>query len=336
MSTKIRNSSFIAQTSPTDWSHLLPLKPTIAFDTYWKFAAERQEIFFSKIKGKHRPWTKDPILQEYKFTNAYRASDRVSQYLIKNVIYTGDQTIDEVFFRTILFKIFNKIETWEWLIDYLHEISLRKYSFRKYCRILDKMLDSGEAIFSPAYIMPTPSRKKGVRKYRAFLKLLETMIRDDMPGKLSHLTRMQDGFELLKSYQGIGDFLAYQYITDINYSNITDFREMDFVIPGPGARDGIHKCFSDLGGLTEVEVIKRVADIQELEFNRLGISFKDLWGRRLQLIDCQNLFCEISKYSRLAHPDLQGINDRRRIKQRYTPNPDPINYFFPPKWEINY
>jgi len=49
----------------------------------------------------------------YRFTNVYRASDRVSQYLIRRVIYEGDQSEEEVFFRTLLFKIFNRIETWE-------------------------------------------------------------------------------------------------------------------------------------------------------------------------------------------------------------------------------
>jgi len=54
---------------------------------------------------------------------------------------------------------------------------------------------------------------------------------------------MQRAFELLKSYPGLGDFLAYQYVTDINYSEITDFTEAEFVVPDPGALDGIQKCF---------------------------------------------------------------------------------------------
>ena len=87
----------------------------------------------------------------------------------------------------------------------------------------------------------------------------------------------------------IGDFLAYQFITDINYSEITDFSEMDFVVPGPGARDGLRKCFVDPGGLNEPELIRLMADLQEQEFERLGLDFQSLWGRRLQLIDCQNL-----------------------------------------------
>src|SRR4051812_44983673 len=67
-------------------SHILPLKPSVVYDTYWKFAAERQEVFFRRLAGGRGPWTSDPVLNEFKFTNAYRASDRVSQYLIRHVI----------------------------------------------------------------------------------------------------------------------------------------------------------------------------------------------------------------------------------------------------------
>ena len=36
-------------------THLLPVRPTIAYDSYWKFAAERQEIFFKRIEGSTSP-----------------------------------------------------------------------------------------------------------------------------------------------------------------------------------------------------------------------------------------------------------------------------------------
>jgi hypothetical protein len=66
------------------------VRPSNVFDTYWRFAAERQEIFFRRLAGAPPPWTADSILRRFKFTNAYRASDRVSQYLIKRVIDAGD------------------------------------------------------------------------------------------------------------------------------------------------------------------------------------------------------------------------------------------------------
>lgn len=45
------------------------------YDLYWRFATERQAIFFARLEGQPSPWTSDPVLQAYRFTNAYRASD---------------------------------------------------------------------------------------------------------------------------------------------------------------------------------------------------------------------------------------------------------------------
>ena len=146
---------------------------------------------------------------------------------------------------------------------------------------------------------------------------------------------MQQAFTLLKSYPGIGDFLAYQYVTDINYSELTDFSEAEFIVPGPGALDGIRKCFHDVGGLNKPEVIKFMADRQEREFERLGLTFRSLWGRRLQLVDCQNIFCEVDKYARVGHPEVQGVSGRSRIKQRFAPKPSLPPPWYPPKWGLN-
>ena len=126
--------------APFNFTALSPARPTVVYETYWRFAAERQEMFFRKIEGLPAPWTTDPILTKHKFTNAYRASDRVSQYLIRNVIYQGDQSPEEVFFRTILFKLFNRIETWEMLQDNLNTISHADYSFRQYDTVLSEAL----------------------------------------------------------------------------------------------------------------------------------------------------------------------------------------------------
>ena len=69
----------------------------------------------------------------------------------------------------------------------------------------------------------------------------------------------------------------------------------------------------------EADLIRYMSDAQEEHFNRLRLSFAGLNGRRLQLIDCQNLFCEVDKYARLAHPEMIGYSGRTRIKQRFTP-----------------
>lgn len=321
-------------TAPSSLERLLA--PTIVYDTYWKFAAERQEVFFARAKADPRPWTNDSILNDHKFTNAYRASDRVSQFLIQKVIYHGNQNAEEVFFRIMLFKFFNKIETWQLLERELGEILYSSFSIDRYDSILTNAINTHKRIYSAAYIMPTGGRNSTFeRKHRMHLHLVEMMMKDKLPNKVTSARSMGKVFELLKSYPSLGDFLAYQYATDINYSELTDFPETQFVIPGPGAKDGIKKCFTKTGGLSEAEIIKIVMERQEEEFLRLGLEFKTLWGRPLMLIDCQNIFCETDKYARVKHPDIKGLTGRSRIKQKFHPNPQKIDLWYPPKWGIN-
>jgi hypothetical protein len=319
-----------------DFSFLRPLRPTVVFATYWRFAVERQRIFLRRIRGDPPPWTNDSILLEHKFTNAYRAADRVSQYLIRNVVYCGVQTSREIFFRTILFKLFNRIETWSLLSSRLGEIQLADFSFELYDEILSAAFAAGQRLYSAAYIMPSGGGESGfTRKHQMHLQLLKRMIDDELPERITDSASMKSAFSLLRSYPSIGDFLAYQYVTDLNYSTLTDFSEMEFVVPGPGAKDGIRKCFYSLGGLTEPEVIKFITDRQQECFAAVGVRFPTLWGRRLQLIDCQNLFCEVGKYARMAHPEFSGESGRTRIKQKLRPSISPFDLWFPPKWGIN-
>lgn len=310
------------------------LTVTPAFESYWRFAFERQSLFFRRIAGEGPPWTTDPILATHRFTNVYRASDRVSQYLIRNVIYAGEQTAAEIFFRTILFKVFNRIGTWERLQEVVGPISWRAYSFERYSRELDALFESGDRVYSAAYIMPAPPFGER-RKHANHLRLIEHMMRDDAPQKIVVAKSLRAVFELLRSYSSLGDFLAFQFAIDLNYGPLTSFSEMDFVVAGPGARDGIRKCFSDVDGLGEDTIIRVVAEIADQEFNRLGLSFQSLWGRPLQLIDCQNVFCELSKYARVAHPEIEGLSRRTRIKQKYAAVSAQIPQWYPPKWHIN-
>ncbi len=317
--------------------NIAPLTPTPVYDTYWRFAAERQEIFFARARGQPPPWTDDEILAAFKFTNAYRAADRVSQFLIRRVIYREDlpATNDEVFFRTMLFKFFNKIETWELLERECGPLTWGEYDFKRYNGVLTKAMSSGQRIYSAAYIMPSAGTFGYASKHSNHFALLAKMMGDGLPNKIADAGRMQRGFDLLVAYPSIGDFLGYQFITDLNYSELTAFRETEFVVPGPGALDGIKKCFADTAGLNPAEVISFMADRQDAEFQRLGITFRSLWGRPLQLIDCQNLFCEVGKYARQRHPDVKGVSDRTRIKQKFRPHQTAIDYWFPPKWGLN-
>lgn len=322
---------------PDLWIKLTKPKPSEVFPTYWRFAALRQQMFFARVFDKPDLKPKDPIISRYRFTNAYRASDRVSQYLIKHVIYDQKRSREDTFFRILLFKLFNKIDTWEALNTHLGEITWGTYSYGKIESVLSGMMERGERIYSAAYIMPSGRSAYGYeRKHQNHLKLIEAMMAAQVPERVAQLPDLESVYRLLREFPCIGPFTGYQYLIDLNYSELVNFSENDFVEAGPGALDGIAKCFIDIGDYSPAEVIKYMTDVQDDAFEMFDLDFQDLFGRKLHLIDCQNLFCEVDKYARVAHPNVAGKSGRTRIKQSYKQTPKALEPpWYPPKWGLN-
>ena len=305
------------------------------YDLYWYFAYERQNIFWKKIKGKEAPWTSDKILQEYKFCNSYRINDRVSQFLLKNVIYNNKKYSDtDMLFRIILFKLFNKESTWELLLNNLGDITLKNFNMEEYSKILEKARCNGVKIYNDAYISCATKAFGYSRKHDNHLALLNKMFNEDkIQKKLVKCKNMKEAFNILKEYPLIGNFMAYQLLTDINYSEVVNWSEDEFTVAGPGSLRGIKKCFINKGKMTNGDIIKYMYEHQDEEFKRLNLKFKRIGNRPLQLIDCQNIFCELDKYCREALPNLKS--NRKKIKKKYIPKNTKIDYIYPPKWKIN-
>lgn len=309
-----------------DYSDLLPLRVTRAYGLYWYWAAERMAMFYRRRDGAPAPWTSDPILQAYRFTLPYRALDRVSQYLIRHVIYDQTWSREDTFFRTALFRLFNRISTWE-LLQAEHG-SLRCSSFDPggFAGTLRRARRAGVKVFNPSYRRRTPSGAATVLD--GVLSQLHTMLQDDLPRGLAELN-IERAYSLLLTYSGMGPFITYQLVTDLAYSPHYGWNEGDFTVAGIGAKLGIAAVFAERAGRSEEDLIRLMAARQALEFKRHGLVFHPPGGLPLQLIDCQNIFCEIGKYTRV----MRG----GRAKQRYRPSPQPLPpVFLPPKWGINH
>ena len=201
---------------------LMKPTPSAIYDTYWQFAAERQAVFFRRMEQAIGPWTDDAILQTYKFTNAYRAADRVSQFLISQVVYKGDSSPAETFFRILLFKTFNKIDTWELLQGLLGELRWDAFSFTAYDEVLQTAMDQGERIYSAAYIMTSGRSAFGhARKHRNHLALLERLMKERVWEQVQAAKSLEAVYSLLCSYPTIGPFLGFQYAIAVSYTHLT-------------------------------------------------------------------------------------------------------------------
>lgn len=280
--------------------------------------------------------TDDPILREYKFTNVYRACDRVSQYLIKNVIYKDldKYTPEDVLLRILVFKVFNRIETWDYL-SHLTDITIDTFNVERLSKALTKR-QVNSPIFSNAYMMTgCYSGYEGIHtKHQVWLQMIEDeFIKKQGFRKVLKAQSMADVYNQLRDYPLIGDFLAYQYTIDFNYSPYLNFDEDSFVKAGVGAVRGIKKCFVSYGYDYEDAIYFVHDHFEELQ-EKYGYScFRPLPGRKLKLIDLQNCFCETDKYLRAKMPEM--VVGNTRIKQHYHVNGHSFEYTFPPKWNIS-
>ena len=309
-------------------------RPSKLYPILWRFASERHLIYLRRVSGEAGPWTDDPVLSAYRFTNAFRAADRVSQYLIQLAYADNEASRDTLFLRTILFKVFNRIDTWD---DIVRKLGLPVASGFDYAACDDLLAARRQARvpnYSAAYIMPSGGRSGGP-KHRMHLRLIRDMLADRLPAKLGCTRSLRDAYRILLAWPTLGPFLAFQYAIDLNYTTLMSHPEHDFVVAGPGALDGLAKCFESLGEFTPADTIVWLTDRQNQEFERYGLAFNGLWGRPLQPIDVQNLLCEVSKYTRATHPAIKGRSGRTRIKQRFTASGALPRPFFPPKWGLN-
>ncbi len=304
-----RASRPLARTSPDLIISRKPPKPSAIFDTYWRFATERQAVFHARLAGSLQPWTRDPILREHRFTNAYRAADRVSQYLIQKIIYGTEQDWPSTMLRVLLFKIFNRISTWELIESQVGTISTRNFSSARIAQVLDQVIEKGAAIYSGAYIMPSgPAVLRQARKHRMHLALLDEINRSHLELALSRAPSLKNAYEQILAVPSFGPFLAYQYVIDLNYSPYLNFSEMDFDMPGPGARDGIRKCFDDLGDFDEAGAGLDRWPIDEPGIRGTRPSVPLAVGAPPPIDRLPNLFCEVDKYARVAHPQAKGLS----------------------------
>lgn len=189
------------------------LRVSPILDTLFYFMAERHHIYQRRIAGDPTPWTKDPILAAYPFTNVFRVYDRTTQYILRHVIWEGSQDLHESCFRVILFRLFNKIETWELLKSRFKNITWKDFDVNRYENVL---LSAGTAVYGHAYIIPAP--KLGAYANASnHLRLIDLMMQEDVPGQLKRFRHLKDAHGWLSLFPAMGDFTSLQYVFDSNH-----------------------------------------------------------------------------------------------------------------------
>jgi hypothetical protein len=266
---------------------------------YW--ATERENIRLKKLEGYPPPWTGDPILQKYRFCNVNRRHDRVSQWLLWNVLNHCDY-----FDNVMVFVKWVALCRWVNWPPTLSDIILadgdlitnKNIRLKKIGVLIDKKCGDSKA-WTGAYMIRAPSKKKypGITK-GAFVA--ETVVGglDAVSAQLRAALKQNSAqavWELLCSVPNWGTFMAGQVVADLTYTPLLEAAgDLNTWAPqGPGSRRG----FNRLMGRPLYDRIQAEEWSDRLQDWRGQVAAAI--GSELNLMDLQNCLCETDKYLRV-------------------------------------
>jgi len=258
---------------------------------FFEFMAERENIRLKKEAGEPWPWTEDKILQTYKFTNVFREADATTVWFRENVRAPLRDYSVSVFFATVAFRWFNKIETGKLLLPYL--LGEEKWNMA----VLYPKLLPHKPWVNGAYIIKTPN---GMDKLMGRRTVIENVYTDKTWFDNSGDDQLDPNLELLhkelQDFPYMGPFMAYEVVTDLRHTCILEHAPdiMTWANAGPGAKRGIYRVFNkdvhprDMNGMMQdlLELGQKVASIN--------------WYAPLEMREIEHTLCEFDKYQRTA------------------------------------
>lgn len=267
------------------------------------------------VKKLPKPWTKNPIMQQYKFTNVRREHDRETKWLIEHITSNPEVSYEDKILNCILFRLFNKHQTSEIIHQPINFKELHKNP-SKYKQALADAKASGASLFTSAFY--TTGARQGMQKYleasgvqsdlsgNDIMLFMDCLYEDGIVDRIKSAKYQQEVFKVITSYTGIGSFLGYQMFVDMTYIPEFPFSENEFTVAGPGCRKGLDLLFTDRTGLTYEECLFWLRDSWETLCGDLQIPwdadmlFNDLpeYDRCMNVMSLENCFCEFSKYMR--------------------------------------
>jgi hypothetical protein len=242
---------------------------------------ERQEVWNKRFLLKQeRPWTKNPILRDYKFTNVYRELDNHSQYQIKNAIIPESSNILNLIWKIFLFRIFNQPNTFDYIKSNAKQEHWKtgfcdwgKFNYKELEEYITEVRESGLNPFTEAYLVNSMACPGQKRDY-CYTNVVVPAIHKAIPKFISLVKVAKSPYELiarLKQLPAIADFIAHELYQDLTYieryadpkfQDFFPFNQNDYTNVGPGAEIGIRLIFPNR--TTNKEKLQAIYDLRDL------------------------------------------------------------------------
>jgi hypothetical protein len=247
---------------------------------------ERESVRQKRRAGLPPPWTEDPILREYRFTNVRRMDDKVSRWLMDNW-YTPNRGNANMLPACALARYFNSPPTLE-AIGFPD-----RWDPGRVKAVLAELKASGVQVFNAAYIIPPPGGAPD--KATAVIDCIVQPLVDDPP--TIDTSSMERTHAALMERDGFGSFLAGQVVADLRWAVEGVWADQESWAPqGPGSTRGLNRLLGRhpgagmFGGEFREQFSRVLAEVRK----RLP---PDLAGR-VEAMDVQGTLCELSKYEK--------------------------------------
>lgn len=263
------------------------------------FMAERHKIYLRREAEMGKPWTKDKILQNYRFCNVYRELDTVTIWVRKNI---REPYADHphLWFMLAMARQINWPETLQEIMDE-GGWPVKKYDWEKVRRIMLARQARGDQLYTGAYMLNAHGTKPDDPKDKAFFTsklVLDSAWRDRGAIGLAFSSRhMEDAWRSLLPHHGWGPFTAYEVVCDARYTRYGQ-RWIDYTTwsnAGPGAKRGLNR----LAGRDLRTPLKPAQSLLEMALYFNAISAKWKYEPALELREIEHCLCEFDKYERV-------------------------------------
>jgi hypothetical protein len=277
------------------------------------FIEERENIRVRRSKGYPWPWTHEPILQQYRFTNIHREDDATSKHYQKSVRERYGEN-EQVFPGTLLYRWFNRISTCD---SFFNEPNFTNKSiFELYIQSgdYDILLNRLNQIPTPhvtgAYLIPSkPGYPKGEGVLQYFHNWCKRPWLDWWQTWLCFPTTLQEMYDWIGAVPGLGTFMTAQIVADLKY--LPTFQKASdwwtFAAPGPGSKKGLNFVL----GLDMKSHWNQALWLEELCAlnDKVTPMLADAGIEKLHNQDLQNCLCEFSKFTKVA----RGLGRPRQV-----------------------
>ena len=140
-------------------------------ENFYNWINERHAIYLARVRGDSPPWTEDPILREYKFTNPFRENDRTTVYMRK--AWTdphNNRPFGEIIFNCCLFRMVGTMEFAE-AHGWVHADAL-EWDPEHTVNLISNRIKHGLKTFTGAYIITN----QGIKKPKAEVVVYEFLV----------------------------------------------------------------------------------------------------------------------------------------------------------------